>query len=362
MQKFTFKNDLLKFMLLMITVFTTGNLFAQSNPPQAGTPLNLANCPANGAVLSASTCLPSDFSARFYLGTHVAGTGGTDGLLAGAVWRFANITNVADPLQQTNAQITVEVIYHATLAELDDDGAVDENNSNAEAKFWFAPRIDVDQDLEGSSRRGYIQFRIDFFQENPLTNDDYVKPKDLIGINYSQRDIDGQKTGNGTNGYYFRETGHVQTPNGALTIPINGSTETTPYNYSGDGIDWKGVAGSICSKDGVSRFANVAASFVYAAPQSTIRVRLGYDYQKLAPNGEYGNAAARLYASEFKCFTFPDPELSSLPVKYSFFNAKREGNDVKLTWQTATESKNYGFEIERRIANGEWQKYRSFAC
>ncbi len=30
MKTFTFKNNLLKFMLLMITAFTTGNLFAQT--------------------------------------------------------------------------------------------------------------------------------------------------------------------------------------------------------------------------------------------------------------------------------------------------------------------------------------------
>jgi hypothetical protein len=47
---------------------------------------------------------------------------------------------------------------------------------------------------------------------------------------------------------------------------------------------------------------------------------------------------------------------SSLPVKLTFFNAKRtNSNNVGLTWQTAQEINSKGFEIQRLIGAGGWQ-------
>ncbi|TAL44760.1 MAG: T9SS type A sorting domain-containing protein, partial [Chitinophagaceae bacterium] len=48
--------------------------------------------------------------------------------------------------------------------------------------------------------------------------------------------------------------------------------------------------------------------------------------------------------------------VSFLPVKFSYFNAKRDRQDVGLTWETQTENKNAGFDIERRIGASGWQK------
>jgi hypothetical protein len=147
----------------------------------------------------------------------------------------------------------------------------------------------------------------------------------------------------------------MKNPTGA-TLFQSANTETTLYSYN-DGDLWQGIAGSVCERNNVSRYAEVAASFVYGpgTPRHTLTFRMGYDYEKLGPSGTFGSATVRLYASLFTCFNFPESQQTSLPVKYGFFNAKREGNDVKLAWQTAIESNNYGFEIERRIATGEWQ-------
>lgn len=41
------------------------------------------------------------------------------------------------------------------------------------------------------------------------------------------------------------------------------------------------------------------------------------------------------------------------PVELSFFRANFKENLVELTWQTATELNNYGFEIERRMDSGD---------
>jgi len=47
--------------------------------------------------------------------------------------------------------------------------------------------------------------------------------------------------------------------------------------------------------------------------------------------------------------------LEVLPVKFISFNAARNGQNVNLTWQTATEQNNTGFEVQRFTGVGGWQ-------
>jgi hypothetical protein len=47
---------------------------------------------------------------------------------------------------------------------------------------------------------------------------------------------------------------------------------------------------------------------------------------------------------------------SNLPVELISFTAFKLNNEVKLTWQTATEINNFGFEIERSENNFNWDK------
>jgi hypothetical protein len=47
--------------------------------------------------------------------------------------------------------------------------------------------------------------------------------------------------------------------------------------------------------------------------------------------------------------------LEVLPVKFVYFNAARSGQNVNLTWQTASEENNTGFEIQRLTGAGDWQ-------
>lgn len=57
--------------------------------------------------------------------------------------------------------------------------------------------------------------------------------------------------------------------------------------------------------------------------------------------------------------TWTDENTSPLPVELTTFSANVENsNEVNLTWQTATELNNYGFDIERKIAgnNSAWEK------
>ena len=47
---------------------------------------------------------------------------------------------------------------------------------------------------------------------------------------------------------------------------------------------------------------------------------------------------------------------SALPVQLTSFTALLTNNGVHLNWETATEVNNYGFEVERQEAVGNWQK------
>ena len=47
---------------------------------------------------------------------------------------------------------------------------------------------------------------------------------------------------------------------------------------------------------------------------------------------------------------------SNLPVELISFTAIKLNDEVKLNWQTATETNNYGFEIERSENNVNWEK------
>jgi hypothetical protein len=46
----------------------------------------------------------------------------------------------------------------------------------------------------------------------------------------------------------------------------------------------------------------------------------------------------------------------SLPVELTSFTASLVNNNVKLSWTTATETQNYGFDIERKSNNSNWEK------
>jgi hypothetical protein len=59
--------------------------------------------------------------------------------------------------------------------------------------------------------------------------------------------------------------------------------------------------------------------------------------------------------AEWNIGTFTNLNSSPLPVELSSFSGKVvDGNEVDLNWITKTEVSNYGFYVERRINEGEW--------
>jgi hypothetical protein len=128
-------------------------------------------------------------------------------------------------------------------------------------------------------------------------------------------------------GGWFRETGVIKDVTG-LGIFANAPTELTSYTYT-DGGSWKGFAGSVCERDGVSRCAQVAAAANFGTAQSSVTIRMGYDYNFTTAN--YNQQPTRQYGSRFGCFTFP--QQITLPVNLLSFNGAYNNQHTLLAGQ-----------------------------
>jgi Secretion system C-terminal sorting domain len=282
-------------------------------------------------------------------GTYNRGNSGNH-LGEGAIWRFRNMATVSGVT--VNVEVMVDDISNAVLDDLDDDDAVDQAG-NSIANF-FAPRIGPDQNLNGTNRRGFVQFTMTFSRNasgsNNNTNADFATPVSLANLNYVHYDIDGNDANNvttGTAGSWFRETGMAKKVSAANPVVLaNFPTDLVAYNYT-DPVttNWTGFAGGICERDGVSRCAQVASSFSYGAPQPSITVRMGYDYNA---GGNIGKPI-RQYGSRLGCFNFPSQ--STLPVKLLSFNAVYRNQQAQLKWTTDNEV-NFDKYIVERSSNG----------
>ncbi len=78
-------------------------------------------------------------------------------------------------------------------------------------------------------------------------------------------------------------------------------------------------------------------------PVASISVRMGYYYTRTSGSG-YGSTA-RLYASKFGCFAFPQE--SSLPVKLISFTGSYQNKASLLNWESVDEISFDRYEIER---------------
>ena len=323
--------------------------FAQ--PVQPGPPLacNSSNCTA----ATSETCPPGGPTVVTTFNGSTLRSGSPTSLPA--LYTFYNIATVSGT--QINATVTIDAAVNVSMTgtnfNIDDNTATDQLG-NSIASF-FAPRITSSSNLTTSDLRGYVQFTLRFYVENGTAGEQYsgdyttLPPLGgLTGLNYIHYDIDGSTVGTGG---WFRETGVVQNVAG-LSINADVTTELLSYTYT-DGGTWKGFAGSVCERTGVSRCAQVAASASFPTPQTQITFRMGYDYNY---NGtSFNSQPTRQYGSRFGCFTFPQP--STLPVLLKSFSALRNQQtaNVSLKWTSSAEINNVGFEIQRNLGNDNWQ-------
>lgn len=336
------------YFILVGFVYSFGT-FAQPTQPGAPLACNSSNCTA----ATSETCPPGGPTVITTFTGATLRSGSPTSLPA--VYSFYNIATVSGT--QINATVTIDASSNVSLTgtnfSIDDDAATDQLG-NSIASF-FAPRITPGSNLTTTDLRGYVQFTIKFFVENGTAGQqypgDYTTPPPsggLTGLNYIHYDIDGSTVGSGG---WFRETGVVQNVAG-LSINADVSTELVSYTYT-DGGTWKGFAGSVCERTGVSRCAQVAAAAKYVTPQTQLTFRMGYDYNY---NGtSFNSQPTRQYGSRFGCFTFPQP--IPLPVLLKSFTASRnqQSANVVLKWTSSTEINNAGFEIQRNMGNDNWQ-------
>ncbi|MGQ0740153.1 MAG: T9SS type A sorting domain-containing protein [Bacteroidota bacterium] len=323
---------------LLAILFVCSFSLAQPTQPPAPIACNSSNCtPPVSETCSGTSNVVTSFTTR------TLRSGSPTSLPA--LYSYFNIATISG--QQINATITVESQSNCNMSgsnfNIDDDAATDQSG-NSIASF-FAPRITPASNLTTTDIRGYVQFTIRFYVGNGTAGEQY--PGDyttvpsgggLSGLNYIHYDIDGSTVGTGG---WFRETGVVQDVVGSV---INGdvSTELVPYTYT-HSLNWKGFAGSVCERTGVSRCAQVAVAANYATPQTQITFRMGYDYNY---NGtSFNSQPTRQYGSRFGCFSFP--QQTPLPVKLLSFTGTYRNNAALLNWAAENQVNFELYEIER---------------
>jgi Secretion system C-terminal sorting domain len=329
-----------KTILPVITMLCTAIQFCQAQPTQPAAPItcNAANCtpPVSETCTGNSTVVTNFTNATLRSGSPTS---------LPAVYTFYNIATISG--QQINATITIDAQSNCTMSgsnfSIDDDGATDQSGNSISG--FFAPRITPSSNLTNTDLRGYVQFTIRFFLENGTAGQQY--PADyttvpagggLSGLNYIHYDIDGSTVGTGG---WFRETGVVQNVAGSA-INADASTELVSYTYT-DGGSWKGFAGSVCERTGVSRCSQVTVAAAYSTPQSQITFRMGYDYNYNGSN--FNSQPTRQYGSRFGCFNFP--QQSTLPVKLISFSGMYKSGNALLNWIADNQVDFSAYSIER---------------
>jgi hypothetical protein len=104
--------------------------------------------------------------------------------------------------------------------------------------------------------------------------------------------------------------------------------------------------------------------FQSAVAQTAVDLTSTSDIFKVASRGTSTNLAAGELMDEFRFYNraLDSAEVADtwnvtiIPVELTSFTASVNDNDVTLSWETATELNNSGFEIERKSAVGEYDK------
>lgn len=333
---------------MAVSLILCSQLFAQPIQPPAPIACNSSNC----TPPPSETCPPGGPTVVTSFTNATQRSGATPGAI-GSVYSFYNVATISG--QQINVTVTIDAQSNCDMTgaefDMDDDAATDQGG-NSIASF-FAPRITPDNNLTTADRRGYVQFTIRFYVGNGTAGEQW--PTDyqtlpsgggLLGLNYIHYDIDGSTVGTGG---WFRETGLVQNVAGSV---INGdvSTELVPYTYT-DGPNWKGFAGSVCERTGVSRCAQVTVAATYATAQNLITVRMGYDYNYTTSS--FNSRPTRQYGSRFGCFSFP--QQVPLPVKLISFTGTYKNNTALLNWLAENQVNFSAYEIERSIDGSKFE-------
>ena len=341
------------FLLVSMLILTYGLAIAQPTPPPNPAAGNSSNCTVTGTGGPLDVCPTGSttFVSNFQGGVYNRGNSGNN-LGLNAVWRFSNIGTITGVT--INAEVTVNAISNSILTNMDDNSGLDQAG-NSVADF-FAPVISPDVSLNLTDRRGYVQFTVNFFQGAG----NFTNPITINNLNLVSYDADGSfESGGATSQAWLRETRVAQAyTTSNPQINASGASELVGYIYTDPAATtWRGFAGGVYERTGISRCAEVASAFRYgngANGRSSITIRFGYDF-KAGTNGYNIGQPGRQYGARFGCYNFPNQQ--TLPVLLKSFTASRyqQSANVGLKWTSSAEINNVGFEIQRNLGNDTWQ-------
>ena len=148
--------------------------------------------------------------------------------------------------------------------------------------------------------------------------------------------------------------------------PIDNSFSYYYYPYPADGIQNGAPDGLCLSYQGtVIQFLSYEGSFAATDGDATgiTSIDIGFSQSSATLAGSsLGLTGTGTQYSDFTWTAFSDDTPGSpngsqaLPVELTSFSATTIGSTIKLSWQTATEINNYGFDIERSSVKGSWEK------
>lgn len=165
-----------------------------------------------------------------------------------------------------------------------------------------------------------------------------------------------------------------------FTSVLNGSQETpNPISTTGTGTGWTVLKDAATKIDynltvaGLS--SNLTAAHFHNAPSGTGGgVVQGISFTDSSSSGTWTGFAENMISELLKNqlyfnvhttnnpageirgqIIFSNSTSGNIPVELISFSASTQENSVLLSWITATETNNYGFEIQRRKGNQDWQ-------
>ncbi len=345
-----------KFLLVIISIFTFGFLAdAQPTVPSAPLAGNASNCTlvgTTGAQIDQCPVGSGVFQSDFQGGSYNRGNGANN-LGIGAIWRFPSIAtaNISGTPTVINAEMEITALYQAEITQMDDNTATDQ--AGVSMADLFAPVIRPDVNLNGTDRRGYVEFKITFFQGAGNYSTTYA----VNNLNFVSYDADGSYDTNGTLAQsWFRETRVAEVYGTYPNVYGTAATELSGYNYADPAVtNWKGFAGSVYERTGLSRCAEVASAFTYgngANARSSVKFRFGYDFK--SRSGFNIGRPARQYGGKFGCFNFTNT--ITLPLTLTSFTGVNNAGLVTLKWITENELNVNRFEIERSSNAFDFEK------
>ncbi len=196
--------------------------------------------------------------------------------------------------------------------------------------------------VNGLSEITTVSGYLDIEWNNALTNVDGLSSLTsvggylFIGLNYSQTNVDGLSSLTTVGGYLTIRYTALTNVNGLSSLTSIGGLYLNIENNP-----------SLTNVDGLSSLTTMTGQFLYIQNNTSLTDFCGL-YALINGGGFSGNYFVSGNANNPTQQNIIDGgACAPLPVELTAFSGKVIENNVELSWQTATEVNNYGFEIER---------------